>query len=88
MGSEVFSSTPHKILLATSYCIHYYFVELTPQVLDAACDLLASADSTVSVMLLSPKLLSPWLEAPGVFCPSLRFSMFLEQPLVEMGQSD
>ena len=77
VGSEVFSSTPHKILLATSYCIHYYFVELTPQVLDAARDLLASADSTVTVMLLSPKLLSPWLEAPGVFCPSLRFSMFL-----------
>ena len=60
VGSEVFCSTRHKILPATSYCIHYYFVELTPHVLDAARDLLASADSTVTVMLLSPKLLSPW----------------------------
>ena len=77
MGSDVFSSTRHKILPAKSYCIHNYFVELTPQVLDAARDLLTSADSTVTVMLLSPKLLSPLLEAPGVFCPSLRFSMFL-----------
>lgn len=77
VGSEVFYSTRHKILPATSYSIHDYFAELTPQVLDSARDLLSSADSTVTVMLLSSKPLSPWLEAPRVFCRTFSISMFL-----------
>ena len=49
VGSEVFSSTRHKIYPTSSYRIHEQVVEATPQVLDADHDLLAPAETTVTV---------------------------------------
>ena len=49
VGAEVFSSSRHRIYPLTSYRIHDYIVELTPQVLDADHDLLALAESVVSI---------------------------------------
>ena len=49
VGSEVFSSSHHRIYSSASYRIHNQIVKSTPQVLDADYDLLASAESVVSI---------------------------------------
>ena len=49
VGSEVFSSTRHKIYPSSSYRVHEQVVETTPRVLDADHDLFAPAETTFTV---------------------------------------
>lgn len=49
VGSEVFSSTRHKIFPSSSYRMHDHVVEPTPQVLDADHVMLGSAETSVTI---------------------------------------
>lgn len=49
VGSDVFSSTRHKIFPSSSYRIHDHIVEPTPQVLDANHVMFGSAETSVTI---------------------------------------
>ena len=93
VGSEVFSSSWHKIFPSSSYRIHDLVVDPTPQVPDANHDLSAPAETTITVKACEFMAIESLVRSSlSVLCYLDHFDVastkLLQQLLVDVGQSN
>ena len=91
--SFMYSSTRHKIFPSSSYCIHDYGVEPTPQVLDADHVMLGSAETSVTIRASESKAIESLSRSSlSVLSYIEHFDVastkLLQQLLLEVGQGN